>query len=118
MAQQFMSGPAPQQDEFNTLSQTVSNLGDHIATLESKITHITDLGMLTAMPTLNNVQNGIVGFGLSSQTNVGTSGTLPAGTRFIGYCNSAIGHFLAMPNNTSIFIVRGVGNEWEILSNK
>lgn len=74
-----------------------------------------DLGMDSVLP--STVPDGIVGFGLSSNVVLDNT-TIPAGTRFIGYVASGIGHFVGAPNGSNIYMIRRAGNSWAYLGIK
>ena len=69
--------------------------------------------MYSELPT-NLPQNGVVGFGLNG--NVTLDGVyLPAGTRFTGYMNASIGHFVGIYNGNNIVALRYAARAWSLL---
>lgn len=113
----YLNLEKPATSENFNLSKINSNwdkIDSGCSAINSKIASY-DIGMDSSLP--STIPNGVVGFGLSSEVTIGTT-TIPAGTRIFGYVQASIGHFVAIPNSTSIYILRKDSNGWTVRATK
>ena len=96
-----------------TTSNTSACSEGGLNAVNSKITNMS-FGLVDSLPDASNMNNGFVGFVLNSSITV-DGNTLLLGTRVFGFVYNSIGHFVAIPNGSTMRTLRANGSTWNVI---
>lgn len=94
-----------------TTNQAISTLNSNLTNIKNQLSG----SQLDALPSTSSLDNGFVGFVLSQTITLGSE-TLLSGTRCIGFSFNGIAHVLAMPNGSTVRVLRGESNSWTVIA--